>query len=44
MRVVEEHAYYVDKPPKRWFGKMNITSNCDVTNNTYQIQMTTIGH
>jgi len=30
--------------PKRWFGNMNMTSNCDVTNSTHQIQMTTICH
>ena len=28
--------------PKRWFGNMEMTSNCDVTNSEHQIQMTTI--
>jgi len=28
---------------KRWFGKMK-SSNCDVTNSTHQIQMTTLCH
>jgi len=27
---------------KRWFGNMEMTSNCDVTNSAHQIQMTTI--
>jgi len=31
-------------PPKRWFGNMNMTSNCDVTKSAHQIQMTTICH
>jgi len=30
--------------PKRWFGNVNTTSNCDVTNSAHQIQMTTICH
>jgi len=30
--------------PKRWFGNMSMTSNCDVTNSAHQIQMTTISH
>jgi len=30
--------------PKRWFGNMNMTSNCDVTKSAHQIQMTTICH
>ena len=30
--------------PKRWFGNMSMTSNCDVTNSAHQIQMTTICH
>ena len=30
--------------PKRWFGNTNVTSNCDVTNSSHQIQMTTICH
>ena len=28
--------------PKRWFRNMEMTSNCDITNNEHQIQMTTI--
>jgi len=28
--------------PKRWFGNMQMTSNCDVTNSAHQMQMTTI--
>ena len=28
--------------PKRWFGNMEITLNCDVTDSAHQIQMTTI--
>jgi len=27
--------------PKRWFGNMNMTSNCGVTNNAHQIKITT---
>ena len=30
--------------PKRWFGNMNMLSNCDVTNSAHQKQMTTICH
>jgi len=30
--------------PKHWFGNMNITSNCNVTNSAHQIQRTTICH
>jgi len=30
--------------PKRWFGSMNMRSNCDVANSAQQIQMTTICH
>jgi len=30
--------------PKRWFGNMNITSNCDVTKTAHHKQMTTICH
>ena len=30
--------------PNRWFGNMNMTSNCDVTNTAHQKQMTTICH
>ena len=30
--------------PKRWFGKIYTTSNCDVTNSAHQIKMTTICH
>jgi len=30
--------------PKRCFGNMTITSNCDVTNSAHQVQMTTICH
>ena len=29
---------------KRWFGNMNMTSNCDVTNSGHQMQMTTTCH
>jgi len=32
------------KSRKRCFGKMSMTSNCDVTNSSHQIQMTTICH
>jgi len=39
---VEKYAYYVNKQPKRWFGNMEITSICDVTNSAHQIQMTTV--
>jgi len=36
VRVVEQHAYYVNKlRQKRWFGKINMSSNCDITNNTH---------
>jgi len=28
--------------PNRWFGNIEMTSNCDVTNSAHQIQMTTI--
>jgi len=28
--------------PKRWFGNMEMTSNCDVTNSAHQMQMTTM--
>ena len=28
--------------PKRWFGSMEMTSNCDVTNSAHQKQITTI--
>jgi len=28
--------------PKRWFGNVEMTSNCDVTSSANQIQMTTI--
>jgi len=30
--------------PKRWFGNMSMTSNCDVTSSAHQIQMNTICH
>jgi len=30
--------------PKRWFGNMHMTANCDVTNDTHQMQMTTTCH
>jgi len=30
--------------PKRWFGNMHMTSNCDVTNSAHQIQITTACH
>jgi len=42
MRDVEERAYYVKNfimSTKRWFGKKNVTSSCDVTNSAHQIQM-----
>jgi len=29
---------------KHWFGNRTMTSNCDVTNSTQQIQMTTLCH
>jgi len=39
---VEKYAYYVKQTsPKGWFGNMNMTSNCDVTNSAHQTQMTT---
>jgi len=40
---VENYAWLCQETsPKRWFGNMEITSNCDVTNSEHQIQMTTI--
>jgi len=40
---VEEYAYFVYSFAKRWFGNMdNMMSNCDVTNSSHQIQMTTM--
>jgi len=30
--------------PKRWFGNMTMTSNCNDTNSAHEIQMTTICH
>ena len=38
---MEEYAYIWCQQtlPKRWFANMNITSNCDVTNSPYQIQI-----
>jgi len=30
--------------PKRWFGNMIMTSNCDVTNSVHQLQMAIICH
>jgi len=30
--------------PKRWYGNMTMTSNCDVTSSACQIKMTTICH
>jgi len=45
MRVVEEHAYYVNKRrAKTLVWKKNLTSNCDVTNSAHQIQMTSTSH
>ena len=29
---------------KGWFGNMDMTSNCDVTNSVHQTQMTTVCH
>jgi len=29
---------------KRWLGNTNVMSNCDVTNNTHQLQIATTGH
>ena len=31
-----------ESSPKRWFGNMEMTSNCDVTNSAHQKQITTI--
>jgi len=40
---VERYALLCQETsPKRWFGNMEMTSNCDVTNSEHQIQMTTI--
>jgi len=40
---VEKYALFCQQTsPKRWFGNMDMTSNCDVTNSAHQIQMTTI--
>jgi len=40
---VEKYALFSQQTsPKRWFGNMDMTSNCDVTNSADQIQMTTI--
>jgi len=40
---VEKYALlYQQTSPKHWFGKMEMTSNCDVTNSAHQIQMTTL--
>jgi len=47
MRVhVKEYACILcqQTSPKHWFGNMNITTYCDVTNSPYQIQITTICH
>jgi len=30
--------------PKHWFGNMHMMPNCDVTNNTHQMQKTTTCH
>jgi len=41
-RVVEEHAYYVNKLRQNvGWEKMNMTANCYVTNSAHQIQMNT---
>jgi len=40
---VEKYALLCQQTsPKRWYGNMDMTSNCDVTNSAHQIQMTTI--
>jgi len=40
---VEKYALLCQQTsPKRWFGNMDMMSNCDVTNNAHQLQMTTI--
>ena len=40
---VEKYALLCQEAsPKRWFGNMEMTSNCDVTNSEHQIHMTTI--
>ena len=40
---VEKYALLCQQTsPKRWFGNMDMTSNCDVTKSAHQIQMTTI--
>jgi len=36
--------HIMSTPPKSLLGNMNMTSNCDVTNSTHQIQMTTLCH
>jgi len=41
---VEEYTYVSTTSPKRWFGKMNMTFNCDVTNSENEIEMTTISY
>ena len=40
---VEKYALLCQQTsPKRWFGNVEMTSNCDVTNSANQIQMATI--
>ena len=40
---IEKYALFCQQTsPKRWFGNMDMSSNCDVTNSAHQIQMTTI--
>ena len=40
---IEKYALLCQQTsPKRWFGNVEMTSNCDVTSSANQIQMTTI--
>jgi len=42
VRVEKYTLFCQQTSPKRWFGNMYMTSNCDVTNSAHQIKMTTI--
>jgi len=41
---VEEYALCQQTSPKRWFGNMNMTSNCDVINRGHEVEMIIICH
>jgi len=34
---VEDNGLCQQTSPKRWFGNMNMTSNCEVTNRWHEI-------